>query len=51
MPHIGYTYARALRAIMRQDPDVILIGKVRDLPRGDYKMKTLPDIFKDAQIR
>jgi len=30
MPHIGYTYARALRAIMRQDPDVILIGEVRD---------------------
>ena len=27
---IGYTYARALRAIMRQDPDVILIGEVRD---------------------
>jgi type II secretory ATPase GspE/PulE/Tfp pilus assembly ATPase PilB-like protein len=30
MPQAGYTYARALRAIMRQDPDVILIGEVRD---------------------
>lgn len=29
-PQAGYTYARALRAIMRQDPDVILIGEVRD---------------------
>lgn len=31
MPQAGYTYARALRALMRQDPDVILIGEVRDL--------------------
>jgi type IV pilus assembly protein PilB len=31
MPHVGFTYARALRAIMRQDPDVILIGEVRDI--------------------
>lgn len=30
MPQAGYTYSRALRAIMRQDPDVILIGEVRD---------------------
>ena len=30
MPQAGYTYARALRALMRQDPDVILIGEVRD---------------------
>ncbi|MDA8155842.1 MAG: ATPase, T2SS/T4P/T4SS family [Actinomycetota bacterium] len=30
MPQADYTYARALRAIMRQDPDVILIGEVRD---------------------
>lgn len=30
MPQADYTYERALRAIMRQDPDVILIGEVRD---------------------
>jgi type II secretory ATPase GspE/PulE/Tfp pilus assembly ATPase PilB-like protein len=30
MPQAGYTYGRALRAIMRQDPDVILIGEIRD---------------------
>lgn len=30
MPQAGYTYSRALRAMMRQDPDVILIGEVRD---------------------
>ena len=27
---IGYTFARALRAILRQDPDVVMIGEVRD---------------------
>jgi general secretion pathway protein E len=28
---IDYTFARALRAILRQDPDVIMIGEIRDL--------------------
>jgi len=27
---INYTFARALRSILRQDPDVILIGEIRD---------------------
>ncbi|MCB2108315.1 MAG: Flp pilus assembly complex ATPase component TadA, partial [Rhodobacteraceae bacterium] len=27
---IGYTFARALRSILRQDPDVIMIGEIRD---------------------
>ncbi|HWQ37237.1 MAG TPA: type II secretion system ATPase GspE [Burkholderiales bacterium] len=29
-PRIGMTFARALRAILRQDPDVIMIGEIRD---------------------
>jgi type II secretory ATPase GspE/PulE/Tfp pilus assembly ATPase PilB-like protein len=29
-PEIGLTFARTLRAILRQDPDVILIGEIRD---------------------
>ncbi|AOY97539.1 type II secretion system protein GspE (plasmid) [Cupriavidus sp. USMAA2-4] len=28
---IGMTFAKALRAILRQDPDVIMIGEIRDL--------------------
>jgi general secretion pathway protein E len=28
---IGYTFAKALRSILRQDPDVIMIGEIRDL--------------------
>ena len=27
---IGYTFAHALRSILRQDPDVIMIGEIRD---------------------
>ncbi|MEA4900465.1 GspE/PulE family protein [Desulfitobacterium sp.] len=29
-PHIGFTFAAGLRAILRQDPDVIMIGEIRD---------------------
>ena len=25
------TFARGLRAILRQDPDVVMVGKIRDL--------------------
>jgi type II secretory ATPase GspE/PulE/Tfp pilus assembly ATPase PilB-like protein len=27
---IGFTFARGLRAILRQDPDIIMIGEIRD---------------------
>jgi general secretion pathway protein E len=30
-PRIGMTFARALRSILRHDPDVIMIGEIRDL--------------------
>jgi len=30
-PKIGLTFAAGLRAILRQDPDVIMVGEVRDL--------------------
>src|SRR5712671_2084668 len=30
-PAIGYTFARALRSILRQDPDRIMVGEIRDL--------------------
>ncbi|RNE92928.1 type II secretion system ATPase GspE [Marichromatium sp. AB32] len=30
-PAIGMTFASALRAIVRQDPDVIMVGEMRDL--------------------
>jgi len=30
-PDIGLTFARCLRAYLRQDPDIILVGEIRDL--------------------
>ena len=30
-PDIGLTFARCLRSILRQDPDIILVGEIRDL--------------------
>ena len=30
-PEIGLTFASALRAILRQDPDIVMIGEIRDL--------------------
>lgn len=30
-PEIGLTFAHSLRSILRQDPDIILIGEIRDL--------------------
>ena len=30
-PHIGLDFANALRSIVRQDPDIIMIGEMRDL--------------------
>jgi type II secretory ATPase GspE/PulE/Tfp pilus assembly ATPase PilB-like protein len=35
----GYTFADGLRAIVRQDPDVILVGEVRDLETADIAMQ------------
>lgn len=29
-PEIGYTFARGLRAALRQDPDIIMVGEIRD---------------------
>ena len=34
-PRIGLTFASALRSILRQDPDVILVGEIRDLETAE----------------
>ena len=34
-PEIGLTFATGLRAFLRQDPDVILVGEVRDLETAE----------------
>jgi type II secretory ATPase GspE/PulE/Tfp pilus assembly ATPase PilB-like protein len=35
----NYTYATGLKALMRQDPDIIMIGEVRDLESGTIAMQ------------
>ncbi len=37
---IGYSFARALRAILRQDPDVIMIGEIRDLETAEIAIQS-----------
>ncbi len=35
----GMTFAKALRSFLRQDPDVILVGEIRDLETGSIAVK------------
>ena len=37
---IGLTFARALRSILRQDPDVIMVGEIRDAETADMAIKS-----------
>ena len=34
-PEIGYTFASGLRSILRQDPDIIMVGEIRDEETAD----------------
>ncbi len=34
-PDIGLTFAKCLRSILRQDPDVVLVGEIRDLETAE----------------
>lgn len=38
-PKAGLTFARALRSILRQDPDVIMIGEMRDEETADIGVR------------
>ena len=37
---IGYTFATALRHILRQDPDIIMIGEIRDLETAEIAIRS-----------
>jgi type IV pilus assembly protein PilB len=39
-PETGYTFADGLRAILRQDPDVILIGEIRDRETAEIALQS-----------
>ena len=34
-PEIGYTFAKGLRSVVRQDPDIIMVGEIRDEESAD----------------
>jgi type IV pilus assembly protein PilB len=38
-PHIDLTFANALRSILRQDPDVILVGEIRDTETAEMAFR------------
>ena len=39
-PEIGLTFAGALRSILRQDPNIIMIGEIRDFETVDIAIKS-----------
>lgn len=38
-PEIGYDFANALRAFLRQDPDIIMVGEIRDLETAQAALR------------
>ena len=38
-PEIGLTFASGLRSILRQDPDVVMVGEIRDSETADISVK------------
>jgi type IV pilus assembly protein PilB len=39
-PDIGVTFASCLRSILRQDPDIILVGEIRDLETAEIAVQS-----------
>ncbi len=38
-PRIGLTFAHALRSILRQDPDIVMVGEIRDLETAEIAIR------------
>jgi type IV pilus assembly protein PilB len=38
-PDIGLSFARTLRSFLRQDPDIIMVGEIRDLETAEIAVK------------
>ena len=38
-PKIGFGFAEALRSFLRQDPDVVMVGEIRDLETAEIAIK------------
>ena len=38
-PSVGFTFSEALKAFLRQDPDIIMVGEIRDLETAEISIK------------
>jgi len=38
-PKVGLTFSAALKSFLRQDPDIIMVGEIRDLETGEIAIK------------
>jgi type IV pilus assembly protein PilB len=38
-PRVGLTFSAALKAFLRQDPDIIMVGEIRDIETGEIAIK------------
>ena len=38
-PHLDFNFAEGLRALMRQDPDIIMVGEIRDLQTAEMAVQ------------
>ena len=39
LPKVGLTFSAALKAFLRQDPDIIMVGEIRDIETGEIAIK------------
>jgi general secretion pathway protein E len=40
LPQIDFTFANALRSILRHDPDIIMVGEIRDFETAEIAIRT-----------
>jgi type II secretory ATPase GspE/PulE/Tfp pilus assembly ATPase PilB-like protein len=38
-PSIGLTFARALRSFLRQNPNIVMVGEIRDLETAEVAVQ------------
>ena len=38
-PQLDFSFSEGVRALMRQDPDIIMVGEIRDLPTADMAIQ------------
>ncbi len=39
IPEIGFTFAKGMKSILRQDPDVVMIGEIRDSETAEHAVQ------------